>query len=195
MGIEKQLFEGKLIRLGSIDHEKDPEVESRWTHDVSYLRALGTGPTRPLSPARMKKKYEEIEKRVEESGNNFYFTIRSQEDDRLIGAVNLFWIEWSHGTGNLKIGIGDPNDRGKGCGSEAMRLILHYSFEELNLYRLSAVLGEDNPGGLRFFQKFGFVEEVRRRQAIVRDGRVWDLLHLGLLAEEWHYDRQQEVKE
>ena len=189
MGIEKQLFEGKLIRLGSIDHEKDPEVESRWTHDIAYLRTLGTKPVRPFSPARMKKKYEEIEKQVEESKNSFYFTIRLREEDRLVGFVNLFWIEWSHGTGNLKMGIGDQQDRGNGYGSEAMELILHYAFEELNLYRLSVVLGEDNPGGIRFFKRFGFVEEVRRRQALCRDGRYWDLLHLGILAQDWQQAR------
>ena len=194
MGIDTQLFEGKLIRLGPIDYEKDPEIESRWTHDIAFMRAMGTSPARPLSPARMKKKYEEIEKRVEESRNNFYFTIRSREDDRLIGMVELFWIEWSHGTGNLKIGIGDQEDRDKGYGSEAIRLILHYAFEELNLYRLGTAIGEDNPGGIRFFSRFGFVEEVRRRQALVRDGSIYDLLHLGLLAEDWRQVKLQAVE-
>jgi RimJ/RimL family protein N-acetyltransferase len=35
------------------------------------------------------------------------------------------------------------------------------------------------------FQKFGFVEEVRRRQAVERDGRTWDLLTFGQLRSEW----------
>jgi RimJ/RimL family protein N-acetyltransferase len=38
---------------------------------------------------------------------------------------------------------------------------------------------------LRFFEKAGFIVEVRRRQALNRDGRRWDLLHLGLLQQEW----------
>jgi RimJ/RimL family protein N-acetyltransferase len=185
MAISTQLFEGKLIRLGAIDHEKDPEVESRWTHDLSYLRTLERDAGRPASPAQMKKKYEAIEKQLEESKNSFYFTIRSKEDDRLLGFVRLFWIEWNHATGNLQMGIGDPLERSKGYGSEALNLALRFAFDELNLYRLSAVLGEDNPGGLRFFQRFGFVEEVRRRQAVHRDGRYYDLLHLGLLADDW----------
>jgi hypothetical protein len=62
MAISTQLFEGKLIRLGAIDHEKDPEVESRWTHDLSYLRTLERDAGRPLSPEHMKKRYEKIEK-------------------------------------------------------------------------------------------------------------------------------------
>ena len=28
--IQTQLFEGQDIRFGSIDYEKDPEIEARW---------------------------------------------------------------------------------------------------------------------------------------------------------------------
>ena len=48
MSIETQLFEGKLVRLTPIDHEKDPEVESRWTHDLTFGRALWRQPAMPL---------------------------------------------------------------------------------------------------------------------------------------------------
>ncbi len=63
--------------------------------------------------------------------------------------------------------------------------MLRFAFNELNLYRLSAIVGEDNPGALRFFTRYGFVEEVRRRQALMRDGKTYDLLHLGILRDEW----------
>jgi RimJ/RimL family protein N-acetyltransferase len=185
MSIDTQLFEGKSIRLGPIDHEKDPEVESRWTHDLSLLRALWRQPAMPLSFAQVKKKYEAIEKQMDEAKNLFHFTIRDKEDGRLLGFVRLEGIEWTHAVGSLKLAIGDPADRGKGYGSEAMQLILYYAFTELNLYRLSATVGEDNPGALRFFKRFGFIEEVRRRKALMRDGQAWDSIHLGLLCDEW----------
>jgi RimJ/RimL family protein N-acetyltransferase len=185
MSIDTQLFEGTLIRLASIDHEKDPEVESRWTHNLSLLRALGNEPAMPLSVAQVKKKYESIEKDMDESKRLFHFTIRGKEDGRLLGFVRIEWIEWTHGTGNLKLAIGDPAERGKGYGSEAMRLILRYAFSELNLYRLTAILGADNIKALDFLQKFGFVEEVRRRKALLRDGQIWDVIHMGLLRDEW----------
>lgn len=185
MSIDTQLFEGKLIRLAPIDHEKDPEVESRWTHDLSLMRALSRQPAMPLSVTQMKKRYEAIEKQVDESKNLFHFTIRSKEDDRLLGFVRIEGIEWTHGTCNLKLAIGDPADRGKGYGTETMQLILHFAFNELNLYRVSAVVGEDNPDALKFFLSFKFVEEVRRRKALLRDGRTWDLIHLGILRDEW----------
>ena len=185
MSIDKQLFEGKLIRLAPINHEKDPQVESRWTHDLMLMRSLSRQPALPLSVAQMKKRYEAIEKEVEESKRLFHFTIRSREDDRFLGFARIEWIEWTHGTCSLKIAIGDPADRNKGYGSDALQLMMRYAFHELNLYRISVVVGEDNPAGLRFFKRHGFVEEVRRRKSLLRDGQTWDLIHLGLLREEW----------
>jgi len=185
MSIDTQLFEGKLIRLAPIDHEKDAEVESHWTHDLSLSRALWRKPAMPLSIAQMKKKYEAIEKEIDESKRLFHFTLRGREDNRLLGFVRIEGIEWTHGIGSLKLAIGDPVEREKGYGSEALQLILRFAFSELNLYRLSAVVGEDNPGALKFFLRFNFVEEVRRRKALLRDGQAWDSIHLGLLRDEW----------
>jgi len=185
MSIDTQLFKGKMILLAPIDHEKDPQVESHWTHDLTLMRALSRQPAIPLSIAQMKKRYEAIEKEVDESKRLFYFTIRGKDDNRLLGFVRIEGIEWTHGTCSLKLAIGDPVERRKGYGSEALELIMHFAFSELNLFRLSAVVGEDNPAGLRFFIRHGFVEEVRRRKSILRDGQAWDLIHLGLLRDEW----------
>jgi len=185
MSIDTQLFEGKLIRLAPIDHEKDPEVESRWTHDLSLSRALWRKPAMPLSVTQMKKKYEAIEKEVDETKRCFHFTIRGREDNRLLGFVRIEGVEWTHSIGSLKLAIGDPVERGKGYGSEALQLMLRFAFSELNLYRVSVVVGEDNPAAVKFFTRFGFVEEVRRRKALVRDGQTWDSIHLGLLRDEW----------
>jgi RimJ/RimL family protein N-acetyltransferase len=185
MDIETQLFKGELIRMAPINHDKDPEVESRWTHDLSYQRSLNLKPAMPLSVAQIKKKYEAIEKQVEESKNVFHFMIRSQEDDRLLGFVRIEGIEWTHGTGSLKLSIGDPDERGKGYGSEALQMISRFAFQELNLHRLSAVIAEDNPQALKLFKRYGFVQEVRRRKALRRDGNTWDAIHLGILRNEW----------
>jgi RimJ/RimL family protein N-acetyltransferase len=185
MSIQTQLFESERLRLGPIDHEKDPQVESLWTHDPVYMHGLSLNPARPLSPAQMKKKYEALEKEIEEGHNSFHFMVRSKDDERLIGMARIEWVEWSHGAASLKLAIGDAKDRRQGYGSQVMRLLLRYAFEELNLYRLSSVVGEDNLAGLALLKKFGFVEEVRRRKALLRDGQCFDLIHLGLLRSEW----------
>ena len=185
MDLLSPLFEAEKICLAPMDHDKDPEVIARWTQDAEYLRLLGPQPAMPVSVALVKKQYEAIEKEIEESHRLYHFTIRMRADDRLVGFARLFWIEWANGNANLQLGIGDPADRRQGYGTETLGLLLRFAFQEVNLYRLSATVPEYNTGALRLFEKFGFVTEVRRRQALNRDGRRLDMLHLGLLRDEW----------
>jgi RimJ/RimL family protein N-acetyltransferase len=185
LDIQTQLFEAQDIRLGPIDHEAHPEIESKWTHDSDFMRLMELKPVRPLSPALVKKEYESIEKKMEEDKNLFYFTIRAREDDRLIGKAVIEWVDWTNGNGWIRLGIGAAEDRRRGLGSQTLGLILRYAFAELNLFRVSAMVPEYNEGAIRLLKKFGFVEEVRRRQAVQRDGRPWDLLTFGQLRSEW----------
>jgi RimJ/RimL family protein N-acetyltransferase len=185
LDIQTQLFEAQDIRFGPIDHEAHPEIESGWTHDAEYMRLMEIKPARPLSPFLVKKQYEALEKQMEEDKNMFYFTIRLRQGGRFIGKAAIEWIEWTNGNGWLRLGIGADADRRKGYGSQALRLLLRFAFAELNLFRVSALVPEYNPGALRLFHKFGFMEEVRRRRALNRDGALWDLMAFGLLRSEW----------
>lgn len=183
--INQSLYDGALVRLGPIDHENDAPIEARWCADPDYLRMLGIKVAYPFTASQLKKQYEKIEKAMDETRDQFYFTIRLREDDRLVGFAHINWVEWNHGAGGVILGIGDPADRRKGYGSEALRLLLRFAFDELNLFRVTAGVPEYNLPALNMFQKAGFVEEVRRRKAIERDLQTWDLLLLGLLQEEW----------
>lgn len=191
-----QLFESPRLRLAPPDPDKDAEIESGWTHDGEYLRLVDLAPARPLSPSQVRKKYEQLEKEAEK---NFYFALRLRETPaegpegpgRLIGFVRLFWVDWMHGHALLSLGIGAPADRGQGYGSEALGLILRYAFEELGLHRLTAATAAYNTGALRFLGRHGFQAEVRRRQAVARDGQYWDVVLLGLLRSEWEARRAE----
>jgi len=185
LDIQTSLFEAQDIRLGPIDHEKDPEVESKWTHDSEFMRLMELKPIHPLAPAMVKKQYESLEKKIEEDKNLFYFTIRAREDDRLLGKALLEWIDWSNGNSYLSLGIGSGTDRGHGLGTQALGLLLRFAFAELNLFRVTIVIPEYCQAALALVHKFGFVEEVRRRKAILRDRREYDLLAFGLLHSEW----------
>ncbi|MGQ0603382.1 MAG: GNAT family N-acetyltransferase [Anaerolineales bacterium] len=189
--LSRQLFEGEHIRLGAFEVEKDAEVISRWTHDLGYGRLTSPKPARPLSPAQVKKQLEEHAKEVREKRNRFDFAIRTKADERLVGTAQIDSLEWNHGHAWLHLSLGDAADRGKSYGGDALKLLLRYAFHELNLYRLSTDCFEYNPRGLKFLEQHGFSVEVRRRQAIHRDGRRWDELRLGLLREEWERNSGQ----
>ena len=183
--IATQLFEGQDIRFGPIDYEKDPEIESKWTHNAEFMRLFEFEPARPMSVAIVKKQYEKLEKKIDEDRNLYHFMIRAKADDRLIGKAMVQRIEWTNGNCSLRIGIGAAEDQRKGYGTQALKMLLRFAFAELNMFRVSANVAEYNAGAIALVNKLGFTEEVRRRQALEREGRRWDLLVFGLLKDEW----------
>jgi RimJ/RimL family protein N-acetyltransferase len=183
--IETQLFETQNVRLGPIDHDSHPGIESGWTHDADFMNLMELSPTRPLSPVEVERRYEIIEREIVEKKDLFYFTIRAREDDRLIGKALIEYVDWSSGNGFIRIGIGESESRRKGYGSQALELLLGYAFAELDLYRVTAVIPAYNEGAIRLFQKFGFIEETRHGHAMYHDGAFWDVIGFGLLNAEW----------
>ena len=179
------LFTGTLIRLIPLAPERDAEGIARWTGDPDYQWQVDDAPARPLSATQVKKQLEGMVKEAETEHQAFHFAIRTLDGDSLVGTASLVGIQWSHGASQLVIGLGNLADFEKGYADDALRLLLHYTFAELNLYRLEVKTAETNEHGIAVLQRAGFSVEVRNRQAIYRAGKRRDLLHLGLLRDEW----------
>jgi len=179
------LFDGKLVRLTPLDHDRDPEVVAGWTHNTEFMRMTSLELVRPLTAAQVKKQFEQIDKDMDEGKRLFHYAVRLKEGDRLVGEARIDWIEWSNGTASIRIGIPEPSDRRKGYGGEVLHMLLRFAFRELNLHHIEVSLPEYNVPALRFFEKHGFKIEVRRRQAVNRGGRRWDLIGMAILRPEW----------
>ncbi len=177
------LLHGRLVRLAAANSEADAELFARWTRDSEYQRQLDSEVACPQSGKHAK---EIIQKWMEnERPDNAGFMIRTLADDRPIGSIGLDEIRWTHGDSFLGIGVGDPEYRGKGYGTDALLVILRYAFTELNLHRISLDVFEYNLRAIRSYEKTGFVVEGRERQFLNREGRRWDLVYMGILRQEW----------
>ena len=183
------LLTGKLVHLTREDPEVISKLEAEWHLNSEYCRLLDWDPARRFSPYAVQKW---IEKQYE-NPNDYFFTIRLLEDDRIVGGIGLDAVYWTHGDAFVGIGLGQKEDWGKGYGTDAMRIILRYAFTELNLRRVSLDVFEYNPRGVRSYEKAGFVIEGRVRGAVLRDGRRWDVIYMGILREEWLKTQPQEL--
>jgi RimJ/RimL family protein N-acetyltransferase len=171
------LFSGQLVRLAPVDADVQAAF-ARWSNDAEYGRLLSTWAVRPVHAAYWPPPDRSDEWRA------FGFALRTVSDDRLIGMVELD-VDWSNQAAWLGIGIGDADYRGKGYGTEAMRLALNYAFYELNLYRVSLSVFSYNPRAIHVYEKVGFKHEGRLRSAMFRDGQRHDILLMGVLRTEW----------
>lgn len=181
--MKENLFCGQLVRLTAENPEVSGKTFSRWDRNSVYMRLLDTEPAVMWSAKKITAWFEED--LAKEQPEGYFFHIRTLEDDRLIGFTGLFGIQWQHGDAWVSIGIGEPEYWGNGYGTEAMRLILRYAFEELNLFRASLGVFAYNPRAISSYEKAGFVFEGQGRQSIHRDGaRSYDI-YMGILRQEW----------
>ncbi len=178
------LFQGELVRFIAPDPQLAAGLHTRWMRDSEFVRLLDADPARLFSVDKNKEWYEK--NLVEEQKNDeLFLLIRTLEEDRTIGLIGLDGIRWTHGDAWVGIGLGEREYWGKGYGTDAMRILLRYAFEELNLHRLSLSVFEYNPRAIRSYEKVGFVIEGSARQFLNRDGQRYDMIFMGILREEW----------
>ncbi len=159
----------------------------RWYQDpeVARLTRYQDGPMRA----------EEIER---------FFTMRSlgpdsmamgihvRDTNRLIGSCAFSQLDGDNGSALFHITIGERDAWGHGYGSEATRLMVDHAFGSLGLHRVALSVFAFNERAIRAYLRVGFVTEGRAREAIWRDGRWWDELHMSVLEPEWRSSRWQE---
>ncbi|HEY3313311.1 MAG TPA: GNAT family protein [Anaerolineales bacterium] len=179
--LNNNLLSGKLVRLAAIDPETSAPLWAKWRMNSEYSRLADMDPAVLHSPKASK---EWIEKHLDDYLTH-EFEIRTLQGDQVIGGIGLDGDMNVHGDAFVGIGIGEPDFWGKGYGTEAMQLILAYAFMELNLHRVSLDVFDYNPRAVRSYEKAGFKLEGRKRGMLLREGRRWDIIYMGILRTEW----------
>jgi RimJ/RimL family protein N-acetyltransferase len=105
---------------------------------------------------------------------------------KVIGEARLDGVDMLDRRASFAIGILDPQCLGRGIGTEAMRLVLGFAFEDLKLHRVSVRVLTYNRRAVRAYQKCGFVIEGHEREAAWVNGQWHDDVIMGLLDREFH---------
>ena len=179
----KGLFRGELVRFTMEEPEVRARAEVRWQRDSEFHRLADSDPAQLQSERAIKDWFD---KQVE-SGfqpKRYGFSVRTLAEDKFIGFLGL-WVDVIHSEAWVGIGIGEREFWSKGYGTDMMKLCINYVFNELGLERLSLGLHEYNARALRSYEKCGFRLEGRTRQDLMREGRRYDSLWMGILREEW----------
>lgn len=178
--IKSGLLKGEKVRLTAIN-ENDAATIAKWYSDADFLRYFDKVPAYPKSEQALR----EWIRKVQSSDNCFSFAIRPKDRDEIIGYIELSDIQWWNGVGTLGIGIGTSDQRGNGYGSEALKLVLDFAFNEINLHRVQLNTFSYNKSAILLYEKIGFKREGVYREFINRDGQRWDMYLYGILKNEW----------
>lgn len=114
-----------------------------------------------------------------------HFGIRLQADGRLIGNCGLLNVNHMVGKAEMGIFIGDKGCRGQGLGEEAVRLLLDFGFNVLNLHSIWLKVFDYNHRAISCYRKCGFKEAGRLRDALLVAGERHDEILMDILASEF----------
>jgi len=116
--------------------------------------------------------------------NDIIFAILINQN-QLIGNCSIMNIIWKERVGTCGIFIGDKQEQGKGYGTEALKLLLDYGFNTLNLNRIDLKVNDFNLKAIKCYKNLGFIEEGRMREATFVNGKYHDQIIMSMLRREW----------
>lgn len=171
------MIRGTKTRLRALKHS-DLAHFVRWINDPETRRFMVI--RYPLSMTEEEKWWEGFLQRE----HDYIFAIEAK-DGTYIGNVGLHDIEPENRRAELGILIGDKSYWGQGYGTDAIRALLRWAFEYLNLNRVSLRVYAYNRRAIRCYEKSGFRHEGIMRQSRYTDGQYHDEWFMGVLRDEF----------
>jgi len=166
-------IQGERLYLSPMNKD-DVEIFTKWLNDKETTKYL----PHYHQVITLAAEQEWLDKPV--SNGQHYAMVTN--DDVLIGSIGLMEINHMNRTATLGLFIGDKEQRGKGYGTEAIRLLIEYGFNTLNLQNIMLTVQTDNEQGIACYKKVGFKEFGRRSKCNFRDGKYIDLIYMEILS-------------
>jgi RimJ/RimL family protein N-acetyltransferase len=105
-------------------------------------------------------------------------------DDRLIGSVTLFHLEFEHHRAEIGYALG-REFWGQGYMGETLTAVINYAFDVLEFHRIEADVDPRNAASVRTLERLGFQREGYLRERWQVNGEIQDAYFYGLLRPDW----------
>ena len=175
-----ELLVGKRVRLRGTRDDDLPALAA-WMMDPA-VKATQAAIVQPRSEAATR---EQVAGWVANKDTAAGFSVETLGDaPELVGHVGLFGVAVKDRSATVGIVLG-RQFVGLGYGTDAVRVIVSYGFREYGLHRIQLEVLAFNVRGIAAYRKAGFVEEGRRREAVLHDGHWYDDVLMSILEQEW----------
>jgi len=149
----------------------------KWFNDRDVTYYLGR--EQPLTMAEEERWFAEYRSKVDEE----IYAI--EVDGNHVGNIGLHGIDRANRKANLGIVIGEKDYWSKGLGTDAMRTVLRYAFEQLRLHKVNLDVIDYNARAIHVYERCGFVKEGVRREELWKRGRFVNLVRMSILENEF----------
>ncbi len=167
---------GNRLYLSPMSVE-DAAIYVKWLNDPTVSENIGMDTK--ITTLESEKEW------LKENQNKYNFAIVLKESDKLIGNISLIEVDLIHRNAVLGIFIGDDSNRGKGYGKEAIKLLLEYGFNNLNLNNIMLSVYSFNKRAIKVYESLGFKKFGTRHKSHYFKGKFYDEIQMEILKEEY----------
>jgi RimJ/RimL family protein N-acetyltransferase len=174
------MLSGEMIGLRAIGDADIEVFEAELMNDAETRMRSDSRPFRPVAPGSAQSPYRTRDDRPD----TVSFAAAELATGELVGEAILWGIDLHNRHAHLGLTL-RPAFRGKGMGTDIVRVLCRYGFAVRGLNRLQVDTLTDNEAMIAAAVRAGFVREATLRSEAWVNGRFADLAILGLLATEW----------
>lgn len=177
---EELSIEDDFIYLRPVNESDLAGNYMKWLRNKEVTRFMEFGNS-PVSFERMQAYLNSLK-----NDKNLFLAIIMKENNQHVGNIRLGPIDRFNRRADIGILVGERSVRGKGVASSAMRLVLNYAFNVMNLKRITLGVIAGNMDAIRLYERVGFVREGCLRSHVLCKGAYHDVILYGLMAEEFN---------
>ncbi len=154
------------------------DAYTRWRNDASIN--IWIGDNRNITQWSEELDWATMDK---QSDKSCQFCIVEKVSRKLIGTCSCGCYDGI--SAYLGITIGEPEGQNRGYGTEVIRMLVKFCFNELNAHRVELEVVGDNARAIKCYSKAGFVECGRSHEANYHNGHYCDQVQMEILREDW----------
>jgi diamine N-acetyltransferase len=172
------LLEGEHIKLRALEPE-DLDFLFKIENDTTFWEVSHT--QAPFSKFILKQYLENAHLDIYEAKQLRLMVINTKTSES-IGMIDLFHFNPQHKRAGVGIMIASKH-QGNNFASEALQLLIDYSFQHLNLHQLHASITPDNEKSIQLFTRHRFEKVGEKKDWIYTDGHFKNELIFQLINE------------
>lgn len=170
------MLKGKSIFLRVVEKSDDSTL-FLWENDINNWKVSDTE-----IPFSMHSIHQLIEQQSDlRNCGQLRFIICLTNDNKPIGTIDLYDVNFKHRFASVGILIADSSERKKGFASEALDIIIAYCKETLELRNLQCFIHHDNQQSVNLFSQKGFTHAGKRLNWLQFKGEFYDLHNYQLV--------------
>ena len=173
-------LQGKTIYLRALEPE-DLEFVFAVENDESIWEFSNT--QTPYSRFLIRQYLENAHQDIYEA-KQLRLAICKNDTFEAVGLIDLFEYDPRNNRAGIGVVIKNEGNRNQGIGSQALELLIQYSFRQLNLKQLFANINPENEASIALFTNFGF-EKIGIKKWILIDGVYKDEAMLQLINQQY----------